>query len=365
MKIPFIDLKRQYLSIKDEIDQAIQSVLMDSAFIGGKYVKSFEARFAEYVGVNHCIGLNSGTDAIYISLRALGVGVGDEVITAANSFIATSEAISMTGAKVVFSDCNWDTYTIDIAKVAAAITSRTKAIVPVHLYGQPADMIELRELSDKHGLYLLEDAAQAHGADISGVRVGSFGHVACFSFYPGKNLGAYGDAGAIVTNDEHLALKCQMIANHGRIKKYDHQMEGLNSRLDGIQAAILEVKLRHLDKWTEERREVASSYCRFLQKADIKLPVVRPDYHHVFHLFVIRVQDRDFVQTRLAEAGIETGIHYPVALPCLPAYYHLNHSSSDFPIAHRCSNEILSLPIYPELTSDQIEYICQAVIEAV
>ncbi len=365
MNVPFVDLRAQYCSIQNEIQCAIEAVVSENAFIGGKYVQSFERDFAAFCGVSHCVGVGNGTDALHVALRALGVGPGDEVITVANSFIATSEAITMTGAKVVFVDCNSETYTIDTRKILEVLTNRTKAIIPVHLYGCPADMDALRALSTKHNLFLVEDAAQAHGATINGTRVGCFGDAACFSFYPGKNLGAYGDAGAIVTNDESLARKCRMIANHGRIEKYDHDMEGINSRLDGLQAAILGTKLRYLNGWTENRRMIADRYKLFLQDTEIVLPKVFHGAAHAYHLFVVRVKDRDTVRKRLTAAGVETGVHYPIALPNLKAYSYLGYRPEDFPVATRFSSEVLSLPIYPEIRPEQVEYVCDITRSAI
>jgi len=365
MKIPFVDLKKQYAAIKTEIDEAIQNVIRDTAFIGGKYAQIFEEAFAKFCRASHCVGVGNGTDALYVALRALGVGVGDEVITVANSFIATSEAITMTGARPVFVDCDPATYNINTNKIQEAISPRTKAIVPVHLYGQPADMLSIIKIAEENNLYIVEDAAQAHGAEISGRRVGTFGHAACFSFFPGKNLGAYGDAGAIVTNDNDLAIKCRMIANHGRIKKYDHDFEGINSRLDGIQAAILGVKLKYLNEWTEARRKAANLYNSYLNDSDIITPSVQAATRHVYHLYVVRVPSRDKIQAALTDAGIATGIHYPIALPNLQAYKYLKKSQTDFPIASKYSNEILSLPIFPELEATQIKYICTQLINAI
>jgi len=365
MKIPFVDLKKQYVAFKNEIDEAIQKVIGDTVFIGGKYVQTFEEAFAKFCGAPHCVGVGNGTDALYIALRALGIGAGDEVITVANSFIATSEAITMTGARPVFVDCNPATYNIDVNKIQDAISSHTKAIVPVHLYGQPADMLSIMKIAKDNNLYVVEDAAQAHGAEISGCRVGNFGHAACFSFFPGKNLGAYGDAGAIVTNDNDLAIKCRMIANHGRIKKYDHDFEGINSRLDGIQAAILSVKLKYLEEWTEDRRKAATLYNSYLKNSGVITPFVQSGTRHVYHLFVVRLPSRDKIQAALTDAGIATGIHYPIALPNLQAYKYLGKLPADFPTASKYSNEILSLPIFPELEAAQIEYICTQLINAI
>jgi dTDP-4-amino-4,6-dideoxygalactose transaminase len=358
MKIPFIDLKAQYYSIKDEIDQAMSSVIQDSAFVGGKYAKAFEQNFADYIGVRNCIGVGNGTDALYVALEALGISEGDEVITAANTFIATSEAITMTGAKVVFVDCDEATYNINVEMLERSVNSKTKAIIPVHLYGQPACIDEIKEVAKKHSLYVIEDAAQAHGAEYQGRRIGTIGDIGCFSFYPGKNLGAYGDSGAIVTNREDLAIRCRMIANHGRVDKYDHEFEGINSRLDGLQAAILSVKLKYLEVWTQKRRAIAAAYRDLLKDTEIILPEEREGVRHVYHLFIVKVKNRKAVQEALRKDGIATGIHYPVALPNLRAYKYLGHKPSDFPVATKYSQEILSLPMYPELTLDLVEYIC-------
>ena len=360
MQVPFVDLKAQYQSLKEEIDQAIEAVLKDTAFIGGGFVKQFEEAFADYCTARHCVGVGNGTDALYIALRAIGVGAGDEVITVANSFIATPEAVTMAGAKVVFVDCDALSYTIDPTEVRKAITSKTRAIIPVHLYGLPADMISLRKIAEEHGLFLVEDAAQAHGAEIEGKRVGTLGDVACFSFYPGKNLGAYGDGGAIVTNSEDLAVKCRMIANHGRVTKYDHEFEGVNSRLDGLQAAFLSVKLKHLEQWTQARINAARKYNFLLKDAGLALPDCSEHLRHVYHLYVVRVKSREQVQARLKEVGIATGVHYPIALPNLQAYRYLGYQSNDFPVVTEYSAEILSLPVFPELTEEQIAYVCDS-----
>ena len=365
MQVPFLDLKAQYEAIKQEIDQTIANVINDAAFVGGKYVKQFEEEFAAFCVAKHCVGVGNGTDALFIALRSLGVGKGDEVITAANSFIATSEAITMAGAKVVFVDCDPRTYNIDTTKILSAITPRTKAIIPVHLYGQPADLPALQTIAREYGLFLIEDAAQAHGAEFEGKRIGVFGDIACFSFYPGKNLGAYGDGGAIVTNSEGWAMKCRMLGNHGRVKKYDHEFEGVNSRLDGIQAAILSVKLRHLEEWTEKRREIAKIYNELLKNSEVMTPVEAPGVKHIYHLYVVRIPQRDAVQAALKTKGIDTGIHYPIPLPHLQAYRYLGHTSDEFPVTTQYSREILSLPMYPELSKIQIEYVCDQLRNAI
>ena len=372
MNIPFVDLKSQYANIKDEIDNAIAEVISKTAFIGGSFAKSFEQNFAEFCNVKHCVGVGNGTDALFIALKALGIGEGDEVITAANSFIATSEAITMTGAKVVFVDIDPKTYNMDPKKLndylkfrnpQSAIRNRVRAVIPVHLYGQPADMDPILDIAKKYNLKIVEDAAQAHGALYKRRQIGSIGDMACFSFYPGKNLGAYGDAGAIVTNDEDLAIKARMIANHGRVEKYNHEIEGVNSRLDGLQAAILDVKLRHLPKWTESRRKNAYLYNKHLKDTDLITPVEIDDVKAVYHLYVVRVKKelRQKLQERLKSKGIATGIHYPITLPNLKAYKYLNHREDDFPEATKASQEILSLPMFPEIEESQIEYISKEI----
>lgn len=365
MNIQLVDLQSQYARIKNEIDNVVSEVIFKSAFIGGPYLKSFETAFAGYCNVKHCIGVGNGTDAIFIALRVLGIGKGDEVITAANSFIATSEAITLTGAKVVFVDINHQTYNMDFKKVEEKITPKTKAIIPVHLYGQPADMDPILTLAKKYNLKVIEDAAQAHGATYKGKKIGSMGDMACFSFYPGKNLGAYGDGGAIVTNDDELALKARMFANHGRVDKYDHEIEGVNSRLDGLQAAILGVKLKHLDEWSKKRRENAYQFNQYLKDTDIITPFEIDNVQAVYHLYVVRVRKelRAKIQDHLKSKGISTGIHYPIALPNLKAYSYLNHKGNDFPEATKASEEILSLPMYPELKGGEIQFIANEIKE--
>lgn len=381
MKIPFVDLKVQYENLKHEIDRAIAAVISQNAFINGPFVESFEKKFAEYCSVKHCIGVGNGTDALFIALKTIGVGRGDEVLTAANSFIASSEAISMTGARVVFADIEPNTYTLDTNKLlnffeqeckrdtstGNTINKKTnsviRAIIPVHLYGQPADMEPILKIAEHYNLKVVEDAAQAHGAVYKRKKIGSLGDMACFSFYPGKNLGAYGDAGAIVTNDSDLSQKARMIANHGRLEKYNHEMEGVNSRMDGIQGAVLSVKLQHLDEWVEKRRRNASLYNAYLEKTGIGTPTEMDGVKAVYHLYVIRTEAelRNKLQTHLGASGISTGIHYPIALPNLKAYRYLKYMPNDFPQASKASMEILSLPMFPELTSDQIEYVCDAI----
>jgi len=363
MKIPFVDLSIQYKSIKNDINQAIQQVIEETSFIGGRHVRTFEAKFAEQYGVKHCIGAANGTDALYIIMRMLGIGVGDQVITTSSSWISTSETISQTGAKPVFVDID-EYYTINVELIENAITSRTKAIIPVHLYGQAADMDKLMEIAQKHNLYIIEDCAQSHFTKYKGKNVGTFGTGSTFSFYPGKNLGAYGDAGCILTNDDALAGKCRMFANHGALIKHNHLMEGINSRLDGIQAAILNVKLPHIHQWNASRRANAIIYSNMLKDIEgIRLPIVRPNTDHTFHLFVIRVKERDDLRDHLSKNGIETAIHYPTALPYMPAYSYLKHSPHDFPEALQHHNEILSLPMYPELEEKSIKYIADIITE--
>jgi dTDP-4-amino-4,6-dideoxygalactose transaminase len=360
LEIPLVDLKAQYGSIKGEIDDAMGAVLSEAAFIGGSRVRAFESAFAAFCGAKQCVGVGNGTDAIFLTLKAMGIGGGDEVITAANSFIATSEAITMTGARVVFVDIRPGTCNIDPDRIAEKITGRTKAILPVHLYGMPADMDPIVRLAREHGLKVVEDAAQAHGAVYKGRTVGTLGDAACFSFYPGKNLGAYGDAGAVVTDDEELSVKIRMLANHGRMDKYDHRFEGVNSRLDGLQAAVLNVKLAHLPRWTEQRRCNARLYGKYLGGIDgIMLPGEAPGAKAVYHLYVARVSkdSRRALQEYLQSEGIQTGIHYPVILPRLTAYAYLRHGEDAFPEAARACGEILSLPMYPELQEHQVRYV--------
>ncbi|MGH7483586.1 MAG: DegT/DnrJ/EryC1/StrS family aminotransferase [Longimicrobiales bacterium] len=358
--VKFLDLHRQYLSIQAEVDEAIRQTLRDSSFIGGPAVRAFEREFAAYQQVAHCAGVANGTDALEVALEALALPPGSEVIVPANSFIASSEVVTRSGHRVVFADVDPDDYTLDIENVAVRITPRSKAIIAVHLYGHPCDMEALTELSRAHGIRVIEDCAQSHGAEVAGRRVGGIGDIAAFSFYPGKVLGAYGDAGAITTNDPALAERCRMIANHGRSEKYNHAFEGRNSRLDGLQAAILRVKLKRLEQWVEHRNRVADRYLRELQGSCITLPAVRPWARHAFHLFVIRSERRDDLAAFLARAGIETGVHYPVALPDLPAYSYLPRDGAPAR-ASAYAGQVLSLPMGEHLEDDDV----QAVIDAV
>ena len=364
MNIPFVDLKAQYLIIKNEIDSAIKNVIEETSFIKGKYVEEFENAYKSKYGVKNCIGVANGTDAIFVILKMLGIGPGDEVITVANSWISTSETITQTGAKPVFVDIEPDYYTIDTNKIEEKITSVTRAVLPVHLYGQPANIKVLKKICEKYKLFLIEDCAQAHFAKFEGQKVGTFGSAASFSFYPGKNIGAYGDAGAIITDDDELAKKMRMFANHGALKKHEHFIEGINSRLDGLQAAILTVKLKYIDEWNIKRREIASIYNHLLSNvAEIEVPETRVNSEHIFHVYVIRTRKRNELKHFLKENGINTAIHYPTALPNLPAYSYLQHKKEDFPLASKYQDEILSLPMFPELNEKQIKYIVDKIKE--
>jgi dTDP-4-amino-4,6-dideoxygalactose transaminase len=363
MKVPFADLKLQYKALKDQIDFAINQVIDETSFIGGKYVRKFENEFASKYGVKHCIGVANGTDAIYISLKMLGIGIGDEVITTSTSWISTSETIGQVGATPVFVDID-KFYTINADLIENSITTKTKAIIPVHLYGQPADMERIVAIAKKHNLYIIEDCAQSHFTQLNGKNVGTFGDLATFSFYPGKNLGAYGDAGCILTNDSKLAEKCRMFANHGALIKHTHLIEGINSRLDALQAAILSVKLPHLDNWNSCRINNAKVYSELLKNVKgVKLPIIRKNSLHTFHLYVIRVERRDELKFFLENAGIETAIHYPVALPFMPAYKHLNQLPEHFPESTFHHKEILSLPMFPEMDEYSIKYVTDVIKE--
>src|SRR5437773_1319842 len=360
MKIPFVDLHAQYLTIKQEIDRAIADVIAQSAYIRGPHVDAFEEAWARTLGVQRCISCANGTDAIYIALRGLGLKRGDEVITSAHSWISTSETITQAGGRVVFCDTDEETFTIDPIDIERKITPATVGIVPVHLYGQPADMGAIMAIARKHNLWVLEDCAQAHIASYKGQLVGTFGNVATFSFYPGKNLGAYRDAGCVVTNDDGLADWMTKFARHGG--KGDHVMEGINSRMDGLQAGILNAKLPHLPAWTAARRRVAACYNELLEDVgDVITPTVKSDRDHVYHLYVIRTENRDALREHLSQAGISTVLNYPKALPFCPAYAYLGHVPKNFPAAYFNQSRILSLPIYPELPEEAITHVAKVI----
>lgn len=356
-QIPFVDLKAQYLSIKEDIDNVLQKIINETAFIGGKYVQIFENEFAKLYGVKHCISCANGTDAIYITLKMLGIGKGDEVITTAASWISTSETISQTGALPVFVDV--DEYsTINVELIEKKINSKTKAIIPVHLYGQSANIVEIRKIAEENSLFIIEDCAQAHLSEYNNQLLGTFGIASTFSFYPGKNLGAYGDAGCILTNNNSLAQKLRMYANHGTLKKHEHIVEGINSRLDGLQAGILSVKLPHLRKWTEQRINNAKYYDKNLKNVgDLVIPPVRIDSKHTYHLYVIKSSSRNKLKEYLSDNGVRTAIHYPKALPLLEAYKYLNCNITDYPVVSKYQDEILSLPMFPELTTVQMDFV--------
>lgn len=355
MKIPFVDLHAQYLTIKPEMDAAIAEVISQSAYIRGPFVDAFEKAWAGAMGMKHCISCANGTDALYIGMRALGIKPGDEVITTAHSWISTTETITQAGGRVVFCDTDYDTFTIDPSLIESKITPRTVGIIPVHLYGQPADMDAIMAIAKKHHLWVIEDCAQAHLARYKGQLVGTFGQLATFSFYPGKNLGAYGDAGCLVTNDDKLADWAGTFARHGG--KGEHIMEGINSRLDGLQAAILKVKLPHLQVWTEARRRVAARYDDLLTGVgDIVTPKIASGRDHVYHLYVIRTEKRDALMKHLKEMGVASVLNYPKALPFYPAYDYLGYKPIDFPVAFANQSRILSLPIYPEMTKEMTSY---------
>jgi dTDP-4-amino-4,6-dideoxygalactose transaminase len=362
-KIPLVDLKAQYLSIKTEIDTAVSRCVDESNFIRGKAVGSFENAFSEYLGAKYCVGCGNGTDALEIILKSLNICSGDEVIVPALTWIATAEAVNNVGAEPVFVDINPVNFTIDTTKIKDKITKKTKAIIPVHLYGSPADMSEILAIADEYGLFVIEDCAQAHGAEYNGQKVGTFGIASAFSFFPSKNLGAFGDAGAIVTNSKEVADNARMITNHGQLlHRHSHSIIGRNSRLDTIQASILNVKLPHLDKWNDKRIEAANFYLSALmESAGMILPYKEKNKKHVFHLFVIRTEIREKLMETLNKNNIGCGIHYPKALPFLDAYSYKKHKLTDFPVSSKITSEILSIPIYPEITQYQISRICSII----
>jgi dTDP-4-amino-4,6-dideoxygalactose transaminase len=361
--IPFVDLKTQYLGIKDEINEAIQNILDTCQFTLGAEVATFEQEFAAYSGGQQGIAVNTGTSALHLALLAAGIGPGDEVITVPFTFVATVASIYYSGAKTVFVDINPETYTMDVNAIEKAITKNTKAIIPVHLYGQPADMDPILEVAKKHNLVVIEDAAQAHRAEYKGKRVGSLGDMGCFSFYPGKNLGAYGEGGMVVTNNPDYAHTIRMLRDWGAEKKYHHVLKGYNFRMEGIQGAVLRVKLKYLDGWTEGRRTAAASYNELLAGTSVPTPKEMDYAYHVYHVYAVRTQNRVEWQEKLNAKGIQTGIHYPIPVHLLPAYSDLGYKAGDFPHAEQAANEVLSLPMFPELTRSQCEEVCAAVKE--
>jgi dTDP-4-amino-4,6-dideoxygalactose transaminase len=361
--IPFLDLKAQYASIKSEIDAAVQGVLNTCQFTLGSEVAAFEEEFAAYCGSKHGVGVNSGTSALHLALLAAGVGLGDEVITVPFTFVASVAAIYYTGAKAVFVDVDPCTYTMDPSEVEAAITPRTKAILPVHLYGLPVEMDPILQIARKHSLIVIEDAAQAHGAEYNGRRVGSLGDLSCFSFYPGKNLGAYGEGGMVVTGNPEFARTVRMLRDWGGEKKYEHVLKGYNMRLEGMQGAILRIKLRHLEAWTEARRAAAARYNALLAGSGIVTPAAPANTRHVYHIYTTRMANRDKLRTRLQAREIQTGIHYPTPVHLLPAYSDLGYKAGDFPHSERAANEVLSLPMFPELTASMQEHVASTMID--
>jgi len=359
--LPFGDLRIQYRSLKVELDRAVQQVLDDGWFILGKNVSAFEQEFAAYCGTAHAIGVGNGTDALQLALMARGVGPGDEVITAPNSATFTALAISATGALPKFVDVHPDSFNLDPAKLLEAIGPRTRAVMPVHLYGQPADMEPILAIARQHNLLVIEDAAQAHGARYKGRKAGNLGDVGCFSFYPSKNLGACGDGGMVVTSNPELADKVRMLRDGGQRTRYDHQLLGINSRLDELQAAILRVKLAYLDKWNQQRRHIAALYTALLTDSSVDPPLERAGIEHVYHLYVVRCRNRSTLQEHLAQQGIETAVHYPTPIHLQPAYRGLNLGRGSFPVAERYAQEVLSLPIYPELSDAKVRQVVASI----
>lgn len=359
--IPFLDLKAQYLSIKEDVDPAVIGVMESTQFVLGAEVQAFEEEFAAYCDAEYGIAVSSGTSALHLALLAAGVGPGDEVITVPFTFVATAAAVCYIGARPVFVDVDPRSYTMDVGQIEAAITSRTKAILPVHLYGQAADMDPIREIAGRHGLAVVEDAAQAHGASYNGRVVGSIGDMGCFSFYPGKNLGAYGEGGIVVTNDAEHARKIRMLRDWGQARKYHHELLGFNYRMDGFQGAVLRVKLRHLEAWTEARRAHAAHYDALLTEYGIEPPAVLPNRRHVYHIYAIRSPQRDELQQALSAKQIHTGIHYPIPVHLQPAYAGLGYQQGDFPCSEAVASEVLSLPMFAELSAEQVETVAKAV----
>lgn len=362
MRVPFLNLKAQYDVIKDEIDNAIRQVLDSCCFAGGPFVEKFEKEFAQFCGCEYAVGVGSGTEALWLSLLALGIGQGDDVITVPNTFIATAEAISLCGAKPVFVDIDEKTYNMDVFQLEHAITNDTKAIIPVHLFGQMADMDPIMDIAKKYGLFVIEDACQAHGAEYRGKKAGTFGDIGCFSFYPGKNLGAYGDAGALITDNLDLAMQARTLRDHGQIKKYHHDVIGWNSRMDGFQGAVLSAKLKYLAGWNEERRNNALLYNTLLQETSGAITPVEKNYaKHVFHIYAIRIKNRDELIEKLKKKDIYTAIHYPIPVHLQAAYHDLSENNGGLPKAEKCAKELLSLPMFPELSNEQIVYVAHEI----
>ena len=363
--VKFLDLKKQYKNIKDEVDKTIQNVINDTAFVGGKYVEKFENNFASYHNAKYCIGVGNGTDALQIALWSLDLPKNSEVIVPANSFIATSEAVTLNNLKIVFADCK-DDYTISPKSIKKLITKNTSCIIPVHLYGQPCDMDKIVKIAKKYKLKIIEDSAQAHGAIYKGQKIGTFGDLATFSFYPGKNLGAYGDGGAIITNDKILENRCKMYSNHGRSSKFAHEVEGINSRLDGIQAAILDVKLKHLDEYNNARQKAANYYNeKFNDCTKITTPAIFSHSNHIYHQYTLKIEnaDRDALKDYLLSKEIPCAVYYPVPLHLQKAYQHYGFSDADFPVTNQLSKVVLSLPMHTELEKEQLDYISSHVLE--
>jgi dTDP-4-amino-4,6-dideoxygalactose transaminase len=366
MKVPFLDLKAHHAPLIDKFDGAIREVIESSAFAGGPFVERFEEEFAAYCGSSYAIGVGNGTDALWLTLLALGIGEGDEVITVPNTFIATAEAIAYCKAQPVFVDVDENTFTMNPVELKKSLTPRTKAIIPVHLFGQPADMDPILEFARSHGLFVIEDAAQAHGTEYKGQKAGTLGDAGCFSFYPGKNLGAFGEAGAVVTNDPELRKKIQVLRDHGQARKYYHTLVGWNCRMDGIQGAVLSIKLRHLEEANLLRREHALQYNQaFLGIDEVATPFEANYARHVYHVYAIRVQERDEVRRRLEEKEIGCAVHYPVPIHLQEACQNLGYTAGAFPVAENLAEEFLSLPMFPELTEEQIEYVARCVSETV
>ena len=364
--VPFVDLQAQHRALAADIRVAVDEVLTDCNFILGRQVREFEQAFAAYVGVGHAVGVSNGLDALRIALAALDIGPGDEVIVPANTYIATALAVSVLGARVVLVDCDASTYNLDPARLERAITSRTRVVIPVHLTGQPADMAPILEIAERRGLQVLEDAAQAHGAQYRGRRCGSMGIAGCFSFYPAKNLGAAGDGGMIVTQNEKLARQARKLSNYGEVVKYEHTDKGVNARLDTLHAAILGVKLPHLDEWNRRRARHAQRYReRLAEVGDIRLQAVLPESTHVYHLFMVQTSRRDALRQFLQDRGVQTGIHYPTPIHLQPAYADHGWKKGDFPVAEELASRIVSLPMFPELKDEQIDYVCRQIGEFV